>query len=129
MTERKRDRIKYVRDRVKSKYDKKDKCEICDSTDRLEFHHYYSLTLLFNKFLKENGLKADTVEEVTEAGTLFIAGHQKEIYEDTVTLCHHHHHERLHSGIYGKTPSLHTASKQKKWVRIMRQKFLDGKKV
>ena len=37
----KRDLVKYVRDRAKSKYDKGTECRICESTENLDFHHFY----------------------------------------------------------------------------------------
>ena len=45
----------------------------------------------------------------------------KELYEDTVTLCHSHH-MKLHS-IYGKRPKLIHAEKQKRWVEKQRDKY------
>jgi hypothetical protein len=50
----------------------------------------------------------------------FIATHLVELYDEAVTLCHEHH-LLLHS-IYGRDPSLATASKQKRWVEIQRGK-------
>jgi hypothetical protein len=50
----------------------------------------------------------------------FIEFHHKEIYDDTVTLCHKHH-LKLHS-IYGKKPSLVTGPKQHRWVNKRRVK-------
>ena len=44
----------------------------------------------------------------------------KELYDDTVTLCHSHH-LLLHS-LYGRNPSLGTATKQMNWVEIQREK-------
>ncbi len=42
----KRDVVKYVRDKAKSKYKKGSACEICGETEQLDFHHFYSLTPL-----------------------------------------------------------------------------------
>ena len=47
-----RDPIKYVRDRAKSRYQKGSQCEICGATESLDFHHYYTMTPLFNKWCK-----------------------------------------------------------------------------
>ena len=124
----KRDEIKLIRDRVKSGYKKGDRCEICDAEEDLEFHHFYSMTALWNKWKRLNKIKVNNEEEMLEEGTKFIENHQNYIYEETVTLCHHHHHERLHK-IYGKSPTLATAKKQIRWVGIQREKFLKGDKV
>ena len=40
----KRDLVKYVRDRAKSKYQKSTECFICGSEENLDFHHFYGLT-------------------------------------------------------------------------------------
>ena len=51
----------------------------------------------------------------------FIEEHEKELYDEAVTLCHMHH-LRLHS-IYGKRPKLVTAMKQKRWVLKQKDKY------
>jgi hypothetical protein len=124
----KRDEIKNVRDRVKANYKKGDKCEICDSTERLEFHHFTSLTALWNKWKRENNIVIKDTDDMLKYGDMFTDQYTFELLEDTVTLCHYHHAERLHK-IYGKTPPLSTAKKQRNWVKIQREKFLKGDKV
>lgn len=119
-TELKRDPIKYVRDKAKARYEKAGACYICDTTERLDFHHFYTLTPLFNKWLKDNKLSIKTEEDVIGVRDRFIAEHEPELYEHAVTLCHDHH-LKLHS-VYGKDPPLTTATKQMRWVRIQREK-------
>jgi len=116
----KRDPIKFVRDRAKAKYQKGTECRICSSTEQLDFHHFFSLTPLFNKWLKGNSIKIATDEDVLAVRDQFITEHLPELYDEAVTLCHTHH-LKLHS-IYGKDPALATAQKQKRWVEIQREK-------
>ena len=116
----KRDPIKYVRDKAKARYQKGSECFICGSTERLDFHHFYSLTPLFNKWLKGNSIKMTTEEDVLAVRDRFIEEHLPELYDHAATLCHVHH-LKLHS-IYGKDPPLVTAEKQKRWVEIQREK-------
>lgn len=117
----KRDPIKYIRDKAKSRYVKGSECRICGVTENLDFHHFFSLTPLFNKWLKANSIKINSEEEVVLAvRDQFIAEHMPELYEHTVTLCHKHH-LKLHS-IYGKDPALTSAKKQMRWVEIQRLK-------
>ena len=116
----KRDLVKYVRDRAKSKYDKGTDCRICGSKENLDFHHFYGLTELLDKWLRGNNLNIQTAEEIMEVRDTFIEEHLRELYEEAVTLCHEHH-LRLHS-IYGKRPKLLTAQKQKRWVERRREK-------
>ena len=113
----KRDPVKYVRDKAKSKYEKGSECYICGETDNLDFHHYHSMSPLLHQWIKKNNKPMEYIVAWRED---FIEEHWKEIYEDTVTLCHTHH-LRLHS-IYGKDPALSTAKKQERWVEIQRDK-------
>lgn len=117
----KRDPIKYIRDKAKARYVKGSECRICGVTENLDFHHFFSLTPLFNKWLKANSIKINSEEEVVLAvRDQFIAEHMPELYDHTVTLCHKHH-LKLHS-IYGKDPALTSAPKQMRWVEIQREK-------
>lgn len=117
----KRDLVKYVRDKAKSKYNKATECHICGSTKNLDFHHFYGLTELLEQWMKVNKIKIESEQEILDLRIKFIAEKEDEIYNQAVTLCHEHH-LRLHS-IYGKRPKLVTAKKQQKWVEIQRQKY------
>jgi hypothetical protein len=117
MPKLKRDVVKYVRDKAKSKYDKGSACEICDETEQLDFHHFYSLTPLLNQWLTKNKHNPEYIQALRED---FIEEHKAELYEHTVTICHTHH-LLLHSS-YGKDPALGTAKKQMRWVEIQREK-------
>ena len=122
--ELKRDRVKYIRDRAKSRYDKCTECYICGEQKRLDFHHYYSLSPLLAKWLKDKQkLRPDhyTDEYIVIWRDQFIEEMYTELYDDTVTICHTHHLQ-LHS-LYGKNPSLGTAKKQMNWVEIQREKY------
>lgn len=116
----KRDLVKYVRDKAKSKYNKGTECYICGATENLDFHHFNGLTELLESWLKEKKLQVTEEQDILNIRQQFIAEHQKELYDEAVTLCHEHH-LRLHS-IYGKRPKLITASKQHRWVEIQRDK-------
>lgn len=111
--------IKWIRDAAKSAYQKKNYCEICNATENLDFHHYYSVSELVHAWEKLNGeVKSD--EEAIAERDGFIEQHKYELFEATVTLCNNHH-MKLHS-IYGKNPKLSTAKKQESWVRLQREK-------
>ena len=47
----KRDLVKYVRDKAKSRYKKGTECFICGETEKLDFHHFYGLTELLETWL------------------------------------------------------------------------------
>lgn len=116
-----RDPIKYVRDRAKARYKKGSHCEICESTENLDFHHYYTMTPLFNKWCKDKGYTVKVVDDILAIRDEFIAEEEDKVYNQTVTLCHDHH-MKLHS-VYGKDPALTTAEKQRNWVRIQKEKY------
>ena len=113
----KRDIVKYIRDKAKNKYEKGTECYICGSSEQLDFHHFYSLSPLVHKWVKENNLLPENILAFRED---FIEQHWAELYEHTVTLCHKHHLQ-LHS-IYGRDPKLTSAIKQQRWVEIQREK-------
>lgn len=99
----KRDAVKYVRDKAKARYVKGFACEICGTSENLELHHLHSLTSLLNAW---------GYEDIVKERDAFIAAHEKELYEDVVTLCKQHH-DRLHQ-VFGKTPT--DVEKQKRWI-------------
>jgi hypothetical protein len=116
-----RDAVKWIRDRAKSRYNKGSECEICGSTENLDFHHYYSVAELLDRWCTKNKLTLKTDDDVLAVRDRFIAEHEYELFEATVTLCNFHHAESLHK-IYGKSPGLGTAKKQMNWVRIQKEK-------
>ena len=116
----KRDLVKYVRDKAKSKYKKGTDCYICGATETLDFHHFNGLTELLESWLKKKKIEVTEEKDILSLREQFIAEHRAELYDEAVTLCHEHH-LRLHS-IYGKRPKLITAKKQLRWVRIQRDK-------
>ena len=117
----KRDLVKYVRDKAKSKYKKGTECHICGSTENLDFHHFNGLTELLEWWMKKEKITIETEEEILALREIFIKENYDEVYNQAVTLCHMHH-MRLHN-IYGKRPKLQTANKQQKWVEIQRDKY------
>ena len=121
MTDLIRDEIKYVRDGAKAAYAKKAHCYICGTEEELQFHHFYSMTLLWNKWKKTHGIDIESVDDIMQVRDIFVEDHHDEVYNQTVTLCKFHHMERLHK-IYGKVPTLGTAMKQKRWCEKQRIK-------
>lgn len=119
MAELKRDPTKYLRDSAKALYNKGTECRICGTSAELQFHHYTTLSILVNNFLR--GKTVETVEEVEVFREEFKQLYAKEIYDTTVTLCKTHH-ARLHQ-VYGKAPALGTAAKQERWVEKQRAKY------
>jgi hypothetical protein len=113
-TGNKRVAVKWVRDCAKSAYEKKDSCHICGSTEDLELHHTNSVTLLLEKWAKDNGIDISTDDAIVAVRDDFIAQHYNEIYVEVFTLCNKHH-VALHR-VFGKAPPLPTSQKQVRWI-------------
>ena len=116
----KRDLVKYVRDKAKSKYKKDTECYICGEQENLDFHHFYGLTELLEMWLYTNKIHITQEQEILALREQFIKENEDKVYTHAVTLCHSHH-LRLH-GIYGKRPKLVTALNHQRWVEIQRDK-------
>ncbi len=116
--------VKWVRDKAKAAYDKKDHCYICGTTEDLELHHLASITLLLNAWADRKSYDISTDDGILAVRDEFIDEHHKEIYDDVFTLCNHHH-VKLH-GIYGKAPALNSASKQGRWIELQKAKCESG---
>lgn len=117
----KRDAISIMRDGIKSRYRRGDCCAICASNDDLELHHYFTVSQLVKKFAKENHLDF-TDEEITLSNReAFYKQYERELIEEVVTLCQHHH-QLLHK-VYTKEPPLFSANKQKVWVQKQKDKL------
>jgi hypothetical protein len=113
-TGNKRVAVKWVRDGAKSAYEKKDSCHICGSPEDLELHHTNSVTLLLEKWAKDNGIDISTDDAIVAVRDDFIAQHYNEIYVEVFTLCNKHH-VALHR-VFGKAPPLPTSQKQVRWI-------------
>jgi hypothetical protein len=116
--------VKWVRDKAKAAYDKKDTCYICATGIDLELHHVYSITILLENWALENGYDISTDDGILAVRDEFIETHHKELYDDVYTLCNKHH-VKLHS-IYGKKPPQHTATKQTRWIELQKNRILNG---
>lgn len=122
--ENKRIAVKHVRDKAKSAYEKKSECYVCGTPHDLELHHTHSITLLLNNWAAAKGYDISTDDGILAVRDEFIEEHKREIYEAVYTLCNPHH-VRLHQ-IYGKSPSLASATKQSHWLEVQRLKFVNG---
>lgn len=116
--------VKWVRDKAKAAYDKKDVCYVCNTNLDLELHHTRSITILLENWAYKNQYDISTDEGILAVRDEFIAQHHKEIYDDVYTLCNRHH-VMLH-GIYGKKPALHTADKQAVWIERQKARIQSG---
>lgn len=122
--ELKRDEIKYVRDLAKSAYKKDTECYICGTTENLQFHHFFSMTKLWDKWKRKEGVIINSVDDILRHRERFKKVHHDQLYNQTVTLCKFHHMDKLHK-VYGKVPCLTTAMKQKRWCDKQKEKYIE----
>mgnify|MGYP001827656838 FL=1 len=122
--ELKRDEIKYVRDLAKSAYKKDTECYICGTTENLQFHHFFSMTKLWDKWKRKEGVIINSVDDILRHRERFKKVHHDQLYNQTFTLCKFHHMDKLHK-VYGKVPCLTTAMKQKRWCDKQKEKYIE----
>ena len=123
MSKLKRIPIKYVRDRAKSRYVKDSCCYICGDDEILDFHHLFTVDVLFDNWLKAKDITISNAEDIIAVRDDFIAEHEYEMFEYARTLCRKCH-KRLHS-IYSQRPALSTAPKQERWIERQRTKNIE----
>jgi hypothetical protein len=116
--------VKWVRDKAKAAYEKKDHCHICGTNLDLELHHTHSITILLEEWARAKRYDISTDEGILAVRDEFIAEHKKELYDDVYTLCNRHH-VALHA-VYGKKPATHTAVKQTHWIERQKAKVEGG---
>ena len=114
----KREVVKCIRDRAKAQYPEKVACQICQTSENLELHHYKSLSELASMYMED---KAVDKEDVLDWRDAFIKAHKSDLYIEVATLCKTHH-TQLHD-VYGQHPELYTAKLQKKWIATRREKY------
>jgi len=122
MTELKRLPVKYVRDFIKKDYKYDDSCFICGSTEKLELHHIYSISELWNNWLDKNKYKDLDLEDIMNLRVIFYNEHKEQLDQHNLyTLCKSHH-QRLHN-IYGSRYSNWRSEKVKAWIIAQKQKL------
>lgn len=122
MAELKRLPVKYVRDFIKKDYKHDKCCFICGSTDKLELHHIYSVSELWNNWLDAHKYSNLTVDEVLRLRVDFYKDNREQLDSHNLyTLCKVHH-QRLHN-IYGARYSNWRSEKVKIWIVAQKEKF------
>lgn len=116
--------VKHVRDKAKSAYEKQETCYICGINTDLELHHFFSMTLLLERWARSKGYDISTDEGILAVREEFISEHRVELYDKVRTLCNPHH-VALHK-VYGKAPALGSEAKQERWVEIQKAKVEGG---
>ena len=114
--------IKYIRDYIKKEYEYEDSCYICGSKEKLELHHIYSISELFQRWCKENKIdKIEDVEYIKKIRIEFKKDYQEYLdCSNLFTLCKVHH-DLLHN-LYGQVYPMSYAPRIIKWIEIQKEK-------
>jgi hypothetical protein len=122
MSNLKRIPIKYIRDYIKKDYKLRDECYICRCKEKLELHHIYSISQLFENWCVTNNIKeVESVDTIKDLRVKFYEDEFTRLSNDNLyTLCKVHH-ERLHN-IYGQRYSNNMAVKIINWLELQREK-------
>lgn len=116
-----RERVKILRDGLKSRYKSKEPCFICGSTTLIELHHLYSVAELWSNWCKEKGIINPTAQETLEVRKQFEADNIDKLNNDNLYSLCQPHHRKLHH-LYGKSYSNYSAEKVKRWLFLQRDK-------
>lgn len=114
--------LKYIRDYIKKDYKLRDECYVCGATTKLELHHLYSVSELFNNWcIKYKISDITTEEQILELRVRFADECEDALsHKNLFTLCDMHH-KRLHN-LYGQRYSNHMVPKIKNWLEIQKEK-------
>lgn len=114
--------IKFIRDYIKKDYEKDSSCYVCGAKEKLELHHLYSLSEVFNEWCLQNKITDQQIEkDILELRKTFYSDcFDKLCNKNLVTLCKQHH-LNLHT-IYGQRYSNHLVPKIRNWLKIQKDK-------
>jgi hypothetical protein len=116
--------VKWVRDSIKSKYKEKEPCFICGSEENVELHHIYSVSELWNAWLRECRVSITCDSDVINNREQFEQDNLDMLSNDNLYSLCKVHHLRLHQ-IYGKSYSNYMGDKVRNWIHAQRDKHGD----
>ena len=114
--------VKWVRDSIKSKYKEKEPCYICGSEENIELHHLYSVSELWNNWLKKNHITINTDEDVLANRNTFEQDNLDFLSNDNLFSLCKPHHLKLHS-VYGKSYTNYMGGKVRNWIEKQKIKY------
>lgn len=116
--------VKWIRDGIKKNYKEREPCFICGSEVDIELHHIYSVSELWNNWLRENRLTVSCDEDVLMHRASFEQDNLDKLSNDNLYSLCKTHHLRLHQ-IYGKSYSNYMGEKVRDWIYKQRDKYGD----
>ena len=116
--------VKWVRDGIKKNYKDREPCFICGADENIELHHIYSVSELWNNWLRENKITISCDEDVLSNRAIFEQDNLDKLSNDNLYSLCKTHHLRLHQ-IYGKSYSNYMGDKVRDWIHKQRDKYGD----
>lgn len=116
--------VKWIRDGIKKNYKDREPCFICGSEETIELHHIYSVSELWNNWLRENRLSITCDEDVLKYRASFEQDNLDKLSNDNLYSLCKLHHLKLHQ-IYGKSYSNYMGDKVRDWIHKQRDKYGD----
>jgi hypothetical protein len=113
--------VKWVRDSIKSKYKEKEPCFICGSEIDIELHHLYSVSELWNVWLRENRITISCDQDVIANRSRFEQDNADKLSNDNLFSLCKPHHLKLHQ-IYGKSYSNYMGDRVRSWIQKQQEK-------
>lgn len=113
--------VKHVRDGMKSKYKEREPCFICGTTENIELHHIYSVSELWNTWIRNNKITISCDDDVISNRKQFEIDNEQFLNNDNLYSLCKPHHMKLHQ-IYGKSYSNYMGERVKKWLHNQRDK-------
>src|SRR6056300_493474 len=118
----KREPVKWLRDGMKSRYKPRETCYICGSKQNIELHHVYSVSELWNTWLRKNKLSVSCDEDVLALRKQFEADNEEYLHNDNLYSLCKGHHIKLHQ-LFGKSYSNYIAKKVITWLDNQKIKY------
>jgi hypothetical protein len=119
--------VKWIRDGIKKNYKEREDCFICGSNEVIELHHIYSISELWNNWLRENKLSVNCDADVLDNRSKFEQDNLEKLSNDNLYSLCKVHHLRLHQ-IYGKSYSNYMGERVREWIYKQRDKHGDRQK-
>ena len=116
--------VKWVRDGIKKNYKDREPCFICGVEEDIELHHIYSVSELWNNWLRENRITIACDEDVLVNRTQFEQDNADKLSNDNLYSLCKAHHLKLHQ-IYGKSYSNYMGDRVRDWIYKQRDKYGD----
>lgn len=114
--------VKWLRDGIKSKYKVREPCFICGSDQNIELHHIYSISEVWNVWIRSKKIRITCDQDVIDNRAQFEIDNADLLSNDNLYSLCKPHHQKLHQ-LYGKSYSNYMGDKVRSWIHKQRDKY------